>query len=248
MSNSDFSDYIKENLFNFYNFLGEKTSSSVINTNFYSSIINHDSFWPNMVFNIKNNTAVEIISQQKNKQNIPPFLLIHSSDQIDYNLLEKKNFRILAQWKGMAINIYNTDFSFLETNKLKVLKLKKENFNIWTKIVEKELFNGKKLDENLFKKISASDKIIIYLGYANNKPVATCLTYIDNDIPGYYMISTRKEYQNHGFGSYITLNAVYDSYKTGYKTGILQATKDAYNMYARLGFKNFDYFNIFWKL
>ena len=240
---------IEDNLFGLYRFIGNHKHVTLFDNSDFSAVKTNISFWPNMVFNVNTKaSSKERVVSLTEESVIPPFIVKRSSPSIKDSFWEQNNYRLLTKWDGMYINIKNVDFSFLSQNKIKIVKPSKEEIKLWSKIISSELFNKKLIDYNLFSDLNIFDNITLYLGYLNNTPVATCLTFVHNGVPGYYMITTDNKYQKKGFGSYITLYAIYESYKKGYEFGILQATREAKNMYLRLGFEISNSFDIFWKL
>jgi ribosomal protein S18 acetylase RimI-like enzyme len=56
-------------------------------------------------------------------------------------------------------------------------------------------------------------------------------------VVGIYSVGTIPEARGKGIGSAITLRALLDARRRGYRVGLLQSSEMGYNMYRRLGFE-----------
>lgn len=87
-----------------------------------------------------------------------------------------------------------------------------------------------------------------YLGYLSDKPVATAALFLGAGVAGIYCVSTRPEARRQGLGAAVTLAALRDAHKMGYRLGILHSSPMGFPVYLRLGFShlcNLDSF--YWK-
>jgi len=78
-----------------------------------------------------------------------------------------------------------------------------------------------------------------YVGYVDDKPVATAEATVGNGVVGLYNICTLPEFRQRGFGTAMTLKPLLDARAENYKTAILQATEQGARVYSRLGFELF---------
>ncbi|PCJ24185.1 MAG: hypothetical protein COA94_07555 [Rickettsiales bacterium] len=88
----------------------------------------------------------------------------------------------------------------------------------------------------------AREDLILFVGYANNQPVATSGLFI-TDVAGIYDVSTKPNEQRKGYGSAMFHTALAYAKNKGLKTSILQASPDGLNIYKRFGYKEICDFN-----
>jgi ribosomal protein S18 acetylase RimI-like enzyme len=77
----------------------------------------------------------------------------------------------------------------------------------------------------------------MYVGYLDNKPVATSMLFNGAGVAGIYAIGTLPEMRRKGFGSAITLMPLLDARQQGYRYAVLFATRSGHPVYERLGFR-----------
>lgn len=84
-----------------------------------------------------------------------------------------------------------------------------------------------------------------YLGFLDDRPVATASLLLAAGVAGIYNVATVAEARHQGIGSVMTLIPLLAAREMGYHTGILQSSEMGYAVYQRLGFKKLtqvDYF------
>ncbi len=75
-----------------------------------------------------------------------------------------------------------------------------------------------------------------YVGYYNERPVATASVMLDSEVAGIYNITTAPEARGRGFGGALTSHAMSYGKQNGCRYATLQATKLGRPVYERLGF------------
>lgn len=87
-----------------------------------------------------------------------------------------------------------------------------------------------------------------YLGLFDDEPVATSLLYLAGGVANIYCVATLPQARGQGFGTALTLEALLDARKLGYRIGTLQSSPMGFNLYRRLGFREYGAFQVyFWQ-
>jgi GNAT superfamily N-acetyltransferase len=81
----------------------------------------------------------------------------------------------------------------------------------------------------------------MYVGYLNDKPVATNMLFLGGGVASVYAVGTIPEARGQGIGAAITLQPLLDARAQGYKYGVLFSTEMGHPVYRRLGFRDVDY-------
>jgi ribosomal protein S18 acetylase RimI-like enzyme len=78
-----------------------------------------------------------------------------------------------------------------------------------------------------------------YLAYLEEVPVGACTVVYGAGVAGIYNVATVEEARGRGIGRAVTLAPLLDARRRGYRVGVLESSELGYNVYKRLGFKDY---------
>lgn len=111
---------------------------------------------------------------------------------------------------------------------------------------------GFKIDEkfkqvwcDLFADAILNPRFQTYLALLDGKPVGTSQLFLSEGVAGIYNVTCVPETRGQGIGSAVTLAPLLEARQKGYRFGILQASKDGYNVYRRLGFQDYGKLSVY---
>jgi len=84
-----------------------------------------------------------------------------------------------------------------------------------------------------------------YLALLDGKPVGTSQLFLSEGVAGIYNVTCSPEARGKGIGSAVTMAPLLDAREMGYRISILQASKQGYNVYRRLGFQDFGNLSLY---
>jgi hypothetical protein len=76
----------------------------------------------------------------------------------------------------------------------------------------------------------------LYVGYLDDRPVATSMLFNGAGVAGVYGVGTIPAERHRCIGSQMTWQPLWDARRQGYNFGVLFSSRMAYSVYARLGF------------
>ena len=98
---------------------------------------------------------------------------------------------------------------------------------------------------DFFADIILDTRFQTYLALLDGEPVATSQLFLSEGVAGIYNVSCIPDARGQGIGSAITLAPLLEARQMGYRIGILQASKDGYNVYRRLGFQDYGKLSVY---
>lgn len=84
--------------------------------------------------------------------------------------------------------------------------------------------------------LSADCPLHFYVGYVGENPVSSSELCLTGDVAGLYSIATVASERQKGYGTALTLQALYDARQQGSLVATLQASSKGKNIYTRIGF------------
>jgi GNAT superfamily N-acetyltransferase len=86
----------------------------------------------------------------------------------------------------------------------------------------------------------AQTPLHLFLGTVDGKPVATSEVYLGRRVAFIGAVNTLSQYRRQGIGTAITLMALHQAQRQGYRIAVLTASPMGEPIYRRLGFQEFD--------
>ncbi len=159
------------------------------------------------------------------------------------NILKDYSFTYKENWNAMAVNLENIpeSFNFPEGMEIKeVLNL--DELKTWTDILVKS-FEFPEIIQS-YKKyfINAgleSPNSHYYLGFLNEKPVATGILFDGEGAAGLFYIGTVPKARRKGIAKTMVYYLLNEAKNRGYPISILQASEMGYPVYKKIGFKKY---------
>lgn len=146
--------------------------------------------------------------------------------------------RLMFSLHGMSMN--KSEIIDQINNNISIRKVKNiDSMMIWSSI--NNIFPNEILSE-----LYSINEFSFYVGYYENIPVASCMTFFSDNILGIYSLYVKKSYRNKGIGSFVTLKALLS--ETNYRDAkniILQSAEMGFHLYSRIGFKKTHDYNIY---
>jgi len=245
MTNKEISDSIFENYYSLLKLYSNINACNYTDLGFCKSITNNKTTWPNFIFDIKENLTeaqINILTKGIENKELADVILTNNSIAKKDDIFTTNGFKKVAVWNAMALNL--SEYKQKTDYKLDVRIVKSEQeITDWINVVKQEL----KIDFSVNEVINLinEESINLFIGYYNNTAVSTALTYTNNEIVGHYMIATLKDYTKKGFGEEIMQFSL--NYCNA-KIAVLASTPQGIKLYKKLGYKEFDTFNVYWLL
>jgi ribosomal protein S18 acetylase RimI-like enzyme len=242
---------IESNLYDFYRTVARLSKRSFFTDKNISWVNCAPSPWPNGIFNT--NFGIEeaeegILSVKKQiERGIAPKLWWTGPSMHPKNLderLRKHGFVKRDEGIGMAL-----DFSKLNSNSEKPSGLDiqivadEKNLRDWAGVVATALFespeSGAASFFELMKTVLHCDKVTFFVGYFEERPVASSTLFVSNGIAGIYHVATMPAFRKKGVGRSLTLTPLLQAREAGARFAVLQATPLGRGVYSRLGFTEY---------
>jgi GNAT superfamily N-acetyltransferase len=253
-SQMDIVSAIESNLHHFYEFAAARADLELVKEKDYSWVRNRNSAWPNWIFRLNREMLDQdefiksLTNRIKNKE-IPPFLVTLEPDNPEqfYALAAKYGMKQINRWTGMAIA--KEDYKLLPDkdsyNNISEVS-NAEIINDWIDVVNNSLFNSTTLENKIVEELYQKGPLKLYLGYDNNIPVSTAMSFEDSSVAGLYMIATMENHRGKGWGARLTRFAMEKCFQNNVRLIILHASAMGEPLYRKIGFKEYCKFGILW--
>ncbi|GJL49175.1 MAG: hypothetical protein NPIRA01_04020 [Nitrospirales bacterium] len=78
-----------------------------------------------------------------------------------------------------------------------------------------------------------------YVGWVESEPISTSSLFLAEGVAGIFFVSVRKSHRGKGIGRAMTLAALSEAQKKGYRVAVLFATEIGYQIYRNMGFEEY---------
>jgi GNAT superfamily N-acetyltransferase len=103
--------------------------------------------------------------------------------------------------------------------------------------------SGERRFFELFADLGFEVPVRSYLAVMNGQPVGTSQLFLSAGVAGIYNVTCLPEARHQGIGAAVTLAALLEARRLGYRISILQASHLGYKVYSRLGFSDYGKLN-----
>jgi GNAT superfamily N-acetyltransferase len=142
----------------------------------------------------------------------------------------------------MAIDLSSLTENSLRNPHLEIISVEGElTLRKWIHVASR----GFQIDEtfeqvwqNLFADTIFQPRYRTFLALLDGRPVGTSQLFLSAGVAGIYNVTVLPEARFQGIGSAVTLAPLLAARRLGYRIGILQASKQGYPVYRRLGFQD----------
>jgi ribosomal protein S18 acetylase RimI-like enzyme len=251
--NKDISRVIEANLHEFYFRIAVICGLKYNREAIPAYIRSYTRRWPDFILGgtkqAEQEDFIEEINLRIQTGKYPPLWIIREPAEPDIflDLARKFNIMPVNRWTGMCLS--KDDFIDDPVNLpgLDIQKLKKDEIDNWTALINKEVFRRDALTTDMVALMIRDTSFHMFRGLNKGRIVSTVLIFMDRQTAGVYLVSTDSGFRRQGIGKAMMLHAVKDCFAGEIDQVILHATRDGENIYKKMGFREYCYFDILYK-
>lgn len=239
----------------FFEIFAKVKNKHLYDNNYIKWIISCPETFPNLIFNTRFNkdTAkqrIEEIANQIKEGKIPNAWFIGPRSTPDNlrDLLIESGFKQDEDQEGpgMALNLNEIKPELDIPVRLIIKQVNNLNdFETWVDIANRVLMGKGALNDCIYAKVNNEPTLKLYLAFWDDKPVATSMYALKDNIADVDIIATLPEYRNRGIATAITLTTLHDLKKIGAQIAILRASQMGESIYRKIGFKEYCRYQLF---
>ena len=164
--------------------------------------------------------------------------------------LKKLNFHCTESELGMAVILSELpNKKVFQDLKIKLVDndlLLNDFITVLTKLITNDSMAIRDFYESSSSFILDKNSVLkLFVGYLNDKSIATSALFCHNGVAGIWDIITLPKARRKGIGTDMTLVALNESKKLGYKIGVLTASDEGQHVYRKLGFEPLQQFYVY---
>ena len=227
-------DIITKNLFEFWDFIGQKNNNFTATPN-YKAVSVVDSDWPNRVYAVEDKIEnYEEIIQLSNASLLPNIITIDKQT----DLLNFDKFQLRVALTNMSLDLNNYKNEITNNENIYPVASKSDAFE-FAKIATESF--GYKVDGAIVYNLCKDNFQCRLFLYKEKKESFGCgIVFFDKmNVAGFHMIGTIPEGRGKGIGKSITEKLIDEALINNSKYCVLNASKMGEKIYSNLGFTAF---------
>jgi GNAT superfamily N-acetyltransferase len=227
-------DTITNNLFEFWDFIGQKNNIYIESSN-YKAVFVADSDWPKRVYAIKDKIeSYEEIIQLSNKDLLPNTITLNKHT----DLLNCNKIQLRFTQTNMSLDLNNYKNEITNNDSIHQVESKSDAFKFAN--IASESF-GYKVDGTIVYNLCKDSFHSRLFIYKEKKESYGCgIVFFDkNNVAGFHMIGTIPKGRGKGIGKSITKKLIGEALVNNSKYCVLNASKMGEQIYKKLGFTGF---------
>lgn len=118
----------------------------------------------------------------------------------------------------------------------------------WIRIASNGFRIGEEFEKvwfEIFAAVIFDRRFRTYLALLNGKPVGTSQLFLSEGVAGIFNVSCIPEVRGRGIGTAVTLAALLEARRIGFRIATLQASSKGYSVYRRLGFQDYGNLSVY---
>ncbi|HYW96044.1 MAG TPA: hypothetical protein VE870_10685 [Bacteroidales bacterium] len=191
--------------------------------------------------------TIEQLALAMQKGELPRFWIraVSPGKSFDARIL-KYNIKQVGYWSGMWLKRDKPYGKLVPDPGCMLDRITGEHeLREWLNVVNHEVMSEKNIDYRLFRDVLTKPEFDFFRIVKGKKTVSTLLGFRAGAFIGLYMISTKNDFRDRGYGSWITSEALDYYIRKGFCTFVLHSTVSGYPMYKKLGFSENNRFGIY---
>ncbi|MBB6502075.1 GNAT family N-acetyltransferase [Pedobacter cryoconitis] len=241
---------IINNLFEFWNFVGNSSQTILFNPDF-NAVIPGESDWPKRVFNLGNGTDPEgsifkDLSVQIRENKLPDMLTLTASMGSHYKEeLTEAGFKPKLKQLGMIIDLAEIKFPEV-TAEIDFRAVENAGDADCFASIASQSFKYKVDGRIVASLLHQENSPGLFIGYETDRPVACGLIFYDQyGFAGLHMIGTLPEFRGRGMAAGVTVHLLKECIKAHRKYCVLHASAAGERIYSKLGFRPVEEINTY---
>ncbi len=242
---------IESNLFDFFRTVSRFSKRTFYTDRHISWVNCAPSPWPCGIFdaNLSSKNVKDNIVSVKNQmaRGITPKVWMTGPSMRPNNLdehLVKNGFVKQGELTGMALDFSNLKSDFQRTSGLDIqIVTDEKNLRDWAAVAASGLFADPEKNATPFQELMSTvlpcDMLTLFIGYYEERAVASSTLFVSNGIAGIYHVATAIPYRKKGIGRSMSLVPLLQAREMGARFAVVQTTQPGKAIFDLLGFTEY---------